>query len=67
MILALALEVLSAKCEIACKYEGYSDGWYAKGKCACVEYFDPKDLFSTKYAPKKHDKTKVEDSFSSFL
>lgn len=51
--IATAIMLLNAKCDIACKYEGYDTGVASNGDCACIEYFEQGDLFSAKYNPPK--------------
>lgn len=48
---AIAPMILNAKCDIACKYEGFDGGYAAEKKCACVSYLLQSDLLTPKFSP----------------
>jgi hypothetical protein len=48
----VSIAVLNAKCEVACKYEGFDDGrFFSKAKCICLMYLDAALLFNKKAFP----------------
>lgn len=46
--ITIALLLMNAKCDVACKYEGFDGGYMAENKCACITYIETKDLLTKK-------------------
>lgn len=57
MVLTIALavcltpaEMRDQWCAISCYRGGWDSGYWASGRCACVDYVNPKDFVETKLA-----------------
>lgn len=66
IIFIIALEISSALCNLACRYENYSGGYFSKDRCGCVDFLDYEALMNPmKFKPvlktNKSDPHRIDD------